>query len=88
MICKRLFNRIAFFIDSNYLWFAVGFIIFRKILVAEKRATDRLTIEKGYGNQLYEVSKIQISDKTHERINRNYLTLDEIKYYSESIGKW
>jgi hypothetical protein len=72
----------------RYLWFAVGFITSRKIQVAEERATDRLTIEKGYGRQLYEVSKIQIFDKKHERINKNYLSKEEIKSYSESIGKW
>jgi hypothetical protein len=54
----------------------------------EEKATDRLTIEKGYGRQLYELSKIQFLDKKHERINEFYLSLEEIRSYSESIGKW
>jgi hypothetical protein len=73
---------------KRYLKFAVGFITSRKVQAAEERATDRLTIEKGYGRQLYELSKIQYFDKKHERINENYLSLEEIKSYSESIGKW
>jgi len=72
----------------RYLRFAAGFIISRKLQAAEEKATDMLTIEKGYGRQLYEVSKIQNFDKKHERINKNYLSLEEIKSYSESIGKW
>lgn len=72
----------------RYIRFAVGFIASRKRQAAEERATDRLTIEKGYGRQLYELSKIQYYDKKHNRINENYLSLEEIKSYTESIGKW
>jgi hypothetical protein len=73
---------------KRYLRFAVGFMTSRKMQAAEERATDKLTIEKGYGRQLYELSKIQYSDKKHKRINENYYSLEEIKSYSESIGKW
>jgi hypothetical protein len=72
----------------RYLRFAIGFITSRKAQASEERATDRLTIGKGYGRQLYELSKIQYYDKIHKRINENYLSLEEIKSYSESIRKW
>jgi hypothetical protein len=73
---------------KRYLKFAVGFITSRKVQANEERATDMLTIEKGYGKQLYELSKIQYLDKKHQRINENYLSLEEIKTYSERIGKF
>jgi hypothetical protein len=73
---------------KRYLKFAVGFITSRKVQANEERATDMLTIEKGYGKQLYELSKIQYLDKKHKRINENYLSLEEIKTYSERIGKF
>lgn len=72
----------------RYLRFATGFIVSRKVRIAEEKATDRLTIEKGYGRQLHQLSLIQYHDKNHERINDNYLSSEEIKSYSESIGKW
>ena len=73
---------------SKYLRFALQFITSRKVQAEEEKATDKLTIEKGYGRQLYELSEIQSHDKKHERINEFYMSLDEIKTYSESIGKW
>jgi hypothetical protein len=73
---------------KRYLKFVVGFITSRKTQAAEERATDRLTIEKGYGRQLYELTKIHYLDKKHERINGYYLSLEEIRSYSESIGRW
>jgi hypothetical protein len=72
----------------KYIRFAIKFIISRKAQSEEEKATDRLTIEKGYGRQLYELSEIQCHDKKHERINKFYMSLEEIKSYSESIGKW
>jgi hypothetical protein len=71
-----------------YLRFVTGFILSRKARIAEEKATDRLTIEKGYGKQLHELSLIQHHDKNHESIKDNYLTPEEIKAYSENIGKW
>lgn len=73
---------------SGYFRFAIRFITSRETQAAEERATDRLTIDKGYGRQLYELSEIQYYDKKHERINEFYMSLDEIKSYAESIGKW
>ena len=72
----------------KYIRFAIKFIISRKAQAEEEKATDRLTIEKGYGRQLYELTEIQYYDKKHERINEFYMSLEEIKSYSESIGKW
>jgi hypothetical protein len=72
----------------KYIRFAISFITSRKAQAAEERATDKLTIEKGYGRQLYELSEIQYFDKKHERINEFYMSLEEIKSYAESIGKW
>lgn len=73
---------------SGYLKFAIRFVTSRKAQAEEERATDRLTIEKGYGRQLYELSEIQYYDKKHERINDFYMSKEEIKSYAESIGKW
>jgi len=72
----------------RYIKFAAGFLTSRKAQAAEERATDMLTIEKGYGRQLHELSQIQYFDKKHERINEFYLSLEEIRSYAESIGKW
>ena len=72
----------------KYIRFVFGFLISRKLQAEEEKATDKLTIEKGYGRQLYELSEIQFKDKKHERINEFYMSLEEIKSYSESIGKW
>jgi hypothetical protein len=72
----------------GYILFAIRFIFSRKEQAKEEMATDRLTVEKGFGRQLYELSEIQFFDKKHERINEFYMSLEEIKSYSESIGKW
>jgi ADP-ribosylglycohydrolase len=73
---------------AKYIWFAIKFLTSRKTQASEEKATDRLTVEKGYGRQLYELSQIQYHDKKHERINEFYMPLEEIKSYSESLGKW
>lgn len=72
----------------NYLVFAVKFLILKRIRSAEEKATDRLTIEKGYGRELYELSSITHKDRKHKKINDLYLSLEEIRAYSESLGKW
>lgn len=72
----------------KYIRFAIEFITSRKVQAEEEKATDRLTIEKGYGRQLYELSEVQYQDKNHKRINEFYMSLEEIKSYSESIGMW
>jgi hypothetical protein len=72
----------------KYIRFAVGFLISRKAQATEERATDMLSIEKGYGRQLYELAEISYYDKSHEKIIEFYMSPEEIKSYSESIGKW
>jgi hypothetical protein len=72
----------------KFIRFAVVFLISRKAQALEEKATDKLTIEKGYARQLYELTEIQSRDKKHEKINEFYLSLEEIRRYSESIGKW
>jgi hypothetical protein len=72
----------------KYLAFAVKFLTSRKARAFEEKATDRLTIEKGYGRALFELSEITHRERKHKSINEFYLSLDEIKSYSESLGKW
>ena len=72
----------------RYLLFAICFIFSRKVQADEEKATDRLTIEKGYGRYLYEVSRLSQADSKHRKINDNYLTPEEIRSYSEELGKW
>lgn len=72
----------------KYLGFAVMFLVSRKAQANEERAADRLTIEKGYGRQLYELSEVSSKDKNHKSINALYMSSEEIKSYSESIGGW
>jgi len=72
----------------RYLKFIVSYTFSDACRTAEERATDRLTIEKGYARQLYELTLITHNDKKHSNIIDNYLTPEEIRSYAESIGKW
>jgi hypothetical protein len=72
----------------KYLTFAVKFLTSRKAQADEEKATDRLTIEKGYGKELYQLSAVTFKARKDKRINELYLSLDEIKSYSESLGRW
>ena len=72
----------------KYLLFAFRFIFSRKAQEAEEKATDRLTIRKGYGRNIYEVSRMSNSDRNHRKINRNYLSPEEIKTYALELGNW
>jgi hypothetical protein len=72
----------------GYLRFIAGYAFSNKARTAEERATDTLTIDKGYGRNLYELTLISYTDKNHKSILDNYLTPDEIKTYARSIGKW
>ncbi|MDP4222292.1 MAG: hypothetical protein Q8868_03170 [Bacteroidota bacterium] len=72
----------------KYFGFAVRYLTSRNARIAEENATDRLTIEKGYGRELYILSEIAYNDRKHKGIKEYYLSLDEIKSYSESLGKW
>lgn len=72
----------------KYLAFALRFLISRKARAEEERNTDRLTIEKGYGKELYELTLITHTDRNHDNIKDLYLTPEEIKVYSISLGNW
>lgn len=72
----------------KYLIFTLGFLTSRKIRAAEEKATDRLTIEKGYGKALYGLSVKAQMERKNKKINELYLSLDEIRSYSESLGEW
>jgi hypothetical protein len=72
----------------RYLKFIVSYTFSNAVRTAEERATDRLTIEKGYARQLYELTLITRNDKKHSNIIDNYLSPAEIRSYAESLGKW
>ena len=72
----------------NYLKLAFKFFIFKVVRTYEEKTTDKLTIKKGYAKQLYELSIIKRQDQKHEKIDKFYLSLDEIKSYAKEIGKW
>ena len=73
---------------GRYMKFAAGFLFSKKVQAAEEKATDRLTIEKGYGRHLYELTLISRKDKNHKKIINNYLSPEEIKAYALKSGKW
>ena len=73
---------------GGYLKFVARYTLSNKTRTDEERATDTLTIEKGYGRNLYELTLLSQNDKNHKSILDNYLTPEEIKTYSMSIGKW
>jgi hypothetical protein len=54
----------------------------------EEMATDRLTIEKGYGRGLYALTDVLEHDPEHKRLNQYYLTKEQIREYAQEIGKW
>lgn len=72
----------------KYIGFAIRFLTSRKAQASEEKETDRLTIEKGYRKELYELTLITHQDRNHDKINDLYLTPGEIKEYSERLGKW
>jgi hypothetical protein len=72
----------------RYLMFIAAYTFSEKARIAEERVTDKLTIEKGYAMQLYELTLISRNDKNHSKIIDNYLTPDEIRSYAESLGNW
>ena len=72
----------------KYLGFVVKFLTSRNARAEEEKATDRLTIEKGYGRELFRLSEITHNDRKNKKTNDLYLSLEEIRSYSESLGKW
>lgn len=72
----------------KYIRFILEYAFSKKARILEERATDMLTIEKGYGRELYELTIISHKDKNHRKIIHNYLTPGEIRAHAESLGKW
>lgn len=72
----------------KYIRFAAKFLTSRNARASEEKATDRLTIEKGYARELYELSVLTFRERKDKRLNELYLPLSEIKSYSESLGNW
>lgn len=72
----------------GYLKFVARYSLSNKARTDEERATDTLTIEKGYGRNLYDLTLISHKDHNHRTILNNYLTPEEIKTHARSIGKW
>lgn len=73
---------------AEYLRFAFLYIFSRRKRIDEERSTDMLTIEKGYGKELYELTVNTIKDIKHKSIIDNYLNPEEIKSYAIQTGKW
>jgi hypothetical protein len=72
----------------KYLKFAANYLFSKRAQEEEEKATDRLTVEKGYARQLYQLTEISHNDGNHSAILTNYLTPDEIRGYAEELGKW
>lgn len=72
----------------QYIRFAAKYLFFKKARMLEEKDTDRLTIEKGYGRELYEISLISRADLRHKNIIDNYMTPEDIKDYAIKTGKW
>lgn len=71
----------------RYLVFTLKYLISRKARAAEEKATDRLTIEKGYGRELFRLTEITHNDRKNKKTNDLYMSPDEIRSYSETLGK-
>ena len=72
----------------RYLKFIISYLFSPRIQKEEERATDLLTIRKGYGRQLYELTLMTCSDEKHKKIIDNYLTPGEIIAAARDSGKW
>lgn len=73
---------------SRYIRFAAGYIFSKARQKQEERATDMLTIEKGYARQLYQLTMISSADKKHNDMIDNYLSPGEIRDIAIKAGKW
>ena len=67
------------------LFFEILYWIIPSIRKNNERETDKLTIKKGYGRELYEVSEKRVYKNT--KTETYYLSSKEIKEYSKSIKK-
>ena len=53
----------------------------------EEREAEELAIEKGYAHEIYTAALESNKLKT-KKISSYYMSIDEIKRYAKSIGKW
>ena len=67
----------------KYLGYYILLLFSPKITRQDERETDKLTIAKGYGKNIYNVSKNRAPEK-----RKYYLSPAEIKSYAKQIGKW
>ncbi|HNR41487.1 MAG TPA: hypothetical protein PKL65_04585 [Bacteroidales bacterium] len=72
----------------KYLGFSVKYVVSRKARAAEEKSTDRLTIEKGFGWELFRLTEITHNDRKNKKTNDLYMSPGEIRSYSENLGKW
>jgi len=73
---------------ARYLKFIFIYTFSARKRYDEERATDMMTIDKGYAHELYELTLISSADKKHKPIIDNYLSASEIMEYAERTGKW
>jgi len=71
---------------TKTLFFEILYWIIPNIRRKNEKETDGLTIKKGYGRELYEVSKKRTYKNT--KTESYYLSSKEIRKYAESIKKW
>lgn len=67
----------------KYLGWYFLHLISSKAREQDEKATDMLTIKKGYGKNLYQVARSRVQEKKHF-----YLSPAEIKSYAKKLGKW
>lgn len=70
---------------AGYLRFIVKYLFSEKARTEEERATDFLTIEKGYAAELRELTIISRADDNHKSIIDNYLTPEEITEHAAKV---
>lgn len=72
----------------GYIRFVISYFASKSFRREEENVIDKMTIEKGYAKELYEVSQLRMKDKKHESIKKLYYQLNDIRTYAEKIGKW
>ena len=54
----------------------------------EEMDTIKFSIEKGYGKDWCELSKVAWKDEARKKMNKSYWSPEEIKSYAKKVGKW
>ena len=54
----------------------------------EEYNTEKLLVQKGYAKEAYASSKDAELVKTHAKIQKYYMSAEQIKKYAKKIGKW